>query len=291
VQLSSWEAAAVALKTVIYAATLGAAGAMFFLRYNAAFTADAPRLTIRRLVRGLAMLAVAAGAAHIMVTAASMSGGVAGMVDGSLVRMILQTGAGRANAIRAIGVLLAAIGATAPRPPWWALLGAAVAATSFAWTGHVHSLGGYMFPLLLLGLHLLGAAFWLGALAPLEIIAREGDLSLTAATAARFGAAAVFVVGVLIAAGATLLWLLLGGFGDVLGGTYGRLAVLKLVFVAGLLALAAFNKLRLTPRLFEGDAGAARSLRTSIRFELLSALLVLTATAVLTSTAGPPALE
>jgi putative copper resistance protein D len=289
--LSPWDAAAVALKTVTYAATFGAAGAVFFLRYNAAFIADAPRLTVRRMVRSLAVLAVAAGAAHIMVTAASMSGGAAGMRDSSLIRMVLQAGAGRANAIRAIGILLAAIGVRPQRPASWALLGAAMAATSFAWTGHAHSLDPNVYPVLLLGLHLLAAAFWLGALAPLGLVARDGDLAKIGAAAARFGAAAVFVVIGMIAAGATLLWLLLGGFADLPGSTYGRFAALKLVLVAGLLGLAAFNKLRLTPRLLDGDAGAVRSLRTSIRCELLFGALILTVTAALTTLAGPPALE
>jgi putative copper export protein len=47
----------------------------------------------------------------------------------------------------------------------------------------------------------------------------------------------------------------------------------------------------LTPRLLHGDAGAARRLRTSIRFELLFGALILTVTAALTTLAGPPALE
>jgi copper resistance protein D len=288
---SSWDAAAVAVKTVTYAATFGAAGAVFFLRYNAAFIADAPRLTVRRMVRGLAVLAVAAGAAQIMLTAASMSGGAAGMHDSSLIGMVRQAGAGRPNAIRAIGILLAAIGVRPQRPPSWALLGAAMAATSFAWTGHAHSLGPHVYPVLLLGVHLLAAAFWLGALVPLGLVARDGDLAKIGAASARFGALAVFVVIGMVAAGATLLWMLLGGFGDLPGSAYGRFAALKLVLVAGLLCLAAFNKLRLTPRLLHGDAGAVRSLRTSIRFELLFGALILTVTAALTTLAGPPALE
>jgi putative copper export protein len=289
--MSFWDAAAVAVKTLTYAATFGAAGAVFFLRYNADFIADRPRHAIRRMVCGLAVLAVAGGAVHVMVTAASMSGGAVGMRDSSLIRMVLQAGAGRANAVRAIGILFAAAGVLPRRPPPWALFGAAIAATSFAWTGHAHSLSPNVFPVVLLGLHLLAAAFWLGALVPLALVARHGDLAKIAAASARFGAAAVFVVVGMIAAAATLLWLLLGGVGELPGSTYGRIAALKLVFVAGLLCLAAFNKLRLTPRLLEGDAGAARSLRTSIRFELLSAALILTVTAALTTVAGPPALE
>ncbi len=289
--LSHWDAAAIVVKTLAYAGTLGAAGAVFFLFYNGALVPDAQRLTVRRLVWSLAVLAVAAGVAQLLVTAGSMSGEAAGMWDGSLIRMVLQAGPGRVNLISAVGLLLAAIGVRPQRPAWWALPGALLAATSFAWTGHAHALPANALPVLLLGVHLLGVAFWLGALAPLEVVARAGDLSCIAAAAARFSAAAVGVVAVLIAAAATLLWLLLGGFGEIWGSGYGRWVTLKLVFVAGLLSVAARNKLRLTPRLRGGDAGAVRSLRAAIRLELLFGILALAVTATLTTVAGPPALD
>jgi copper resistance protein D len=286
-----WDAAAIALKALTYAATLGAAGAVFFLGYDGRLITSAHRLRIRRLVLGLALLSMLAGAGQIMVSAASMSGAAAGMWDGSLLRMVWQAGAGRANAARAIGLLPAVLWASADRPSWPALLGAALAATSFAWTGHARSLSPDSIPILLLGVHLLGVAFWLGALLPLLIVARDGDLPRIAAAAARFGAAALIVVGVLMAAGTALLWLLLGDVAALWGSTYGRFVMLKLMFVACLLCLAAFNKLRLTPRLRGGDARAARSLRTSIRLELLAGMLILTVTAAFTTLAGPPALD
>jgi putative copper resistance protein D len=286
-----WDAAAIVLKTLTYAATLAAAGAVFFLHYGRPFITSAHRLRIRHLVLGLALLSLLAGAAQIMVSAGSMSGAAAGMWDGSLLRMVWQAGAGRANAARAIGLLLAVLLVLPDRPSGWALLGAALAATSFAWTGHARALSPDAIPVLLLGVHLLGVAFWVGALVPLLIVARDGDLSRMAAAASRFGAAAIFVVGVLMAAGTALLWLMLGNVTALWGSTYGRYVMLKLTFVACLLSLAAFNKLRLTPRLRGGDARAARSLRTSIRLELLSGLSILAVTATLTTLTGPPALD
>jgi putative copper resistance protein D len=256
-----WDAAAIALKTLAYAATLGVAGAVFFLRYNGPLITSAHRLGIRQLVLGLALLSVLAGAAHIMVSAASMSGAAAGMWDGSLLRMVWQAGAGRANAARAIGLLLAVLLISPDRASGWALLGAALAATSFAWTGHARSLSPDAIPILLLSVHLLGVAFWLGALLPLLIVARDGDLPRMAAAASRFGAAAIFVVAVLMAAGTALLWMLLGSVTALWGSTYGRYVMLKLTFVASLLSLAALNKLRLTPRLRGGDVRAAMRLQ------------------------------
>ena len=288
---SLWDAAAIALKTLTYAATLGAAGAVFFLRYEGMLIRSADRLRIRRLVLGLALLSVLAGAAQVVVSAGSMSGAAAGMWDGSLLRMVWQAGAGRANTARAIGLLPAVFVGLPDRPSWPALLGAALAATSFAWMGHARALSPDAVPILLLGVHLLGVAFWLGALLPLLIVARDGDLPRIAAAAARFGAAAVIVVGVLVAAGTALLWLLLGGVAALWGSTYGRFVMVKLMFVACLLCLAALNKLRLTPRLRGGDGRAVRSLRTSIRLELLAGMLILTVTAAFTTLAGPPALD
>ena len=289
--LNHWDAAVIGVKTVAYAATLGATGAVFFLRYGGALIADAQRLTIRRLIFGLAVLSMAAGAAHVVVLAGSMSGEAAGMWDGSLLRMGLQGSAGRAAAIRAMGLVLAVLGVLPERPAWWALFGAAAAATSFAWTGHAHALHPDAIPMLLLGVHLLGVAFWLGALAPLGVVARGGDSSRIAAAAARFGAVAVFVVGGLIAAAVILLWLMLGGFSQIWASDYGRYITLKLALVAGLLSLAAFNKLRLTPRLQAGDPAAVRGLQASIAVEMLLAVLILAITATLTTVAGPPALD
>jgi putative copper export protein len=287
---NQWAAALIGVKALGYAGTLGAAGAVFFLGYAASLLANAELLRTRRLALAFAALSVAAGAAHIVMTAGSMSGAAAGMWDGSLIRMVWQAGEGRALEIRTIGLSVAALAMLMHRPAAWGLLGAAMAATSFAWTGHAQSLSPRVVPVLLLGAHLLAVAFWLGALAPLEMLAREGNARL-AAVAERFSAVAVFVVAGLIVAAAPLLWLLLGGFAELWRSTYGRTIALKLAFVAGLLSLAAFNKLRLTPRVKAGDVEALRSLRTSIRLEMCLGVMILAVTATLTTVAGPPALD
>jgi copper resistance protein D len=288
---NQWAAALIGVKTIGYAGTLGAAGAVFFLGYAGNLIANTELLRIRRLVLACAFLSAAAGAAHVVMTAGSMSGEAAGMWDGSLVRMVWQAGEGRALEIRVIGLLLAALAVRERGPAAWGLLGAAMAATSFAWTGHAHSLSPRVLPVLLLGAHLLGVAFWMGALTPLDFVARAGTASRIAAVAERFSAAAVFVVAGLILVAAPLLWFLLGGFAELWRSSYGRCIALKLAFVAGLLSLAAFNKLRLTPRLRTGDADAVLSLRTSIRLEMWLGIMALAVTATLTTVAGPPALD
>jgi putative copper export protein len=165
-----------------------------------------------------------------------------------------------------------------------------MAATSFAWTGHARLLAHAVAPFVL-GVHLMGAAFWLGALVSLRIVARDGDMPRLAHVTARFGVSALYVVALMVAAALCLLSMMLGGVAQLWSSDYGRVAMLKVGLVAVLLCLAAFNKLLLTPRLLGGDAGAARSLNISVGVELLLGGLILAATAALTTIAGPPALE
>jgi putative copper export protein len=291
VVLSAWDAALIAVKTIAYASTLGSAGAVFFLGLCGGSASGTERRRIRFIVLGLSILSICAAAARILVSAASMSGEPAGMLDGSLIHMLWQAGAGRTTVVLACGLALSMLGALSARLSWPAFLGASMAATSFAWSGHARSLNPDGLPMLLLGIHLLGVAFWLGALLPLLIVAGADDLGRIAATVARFGAVALYVVGGLVAAGVSLVCMMLGGATELWSSAYGRYFVLKLAFVACLLCLAAFNKLRLTPRLLRGDARAAGGLRASIRFELLFGALILAVTATLTTVTGPPALD
>jgi copper resistance protein D len=250
---------------------------------------DRPK--IRNAVGSLSILAIVGGGAQIVVSAGSMSDAASGMWDGSLLRMIWRAGAGRAVAIRDVGLVLAALGIARQRPYWWSPAGAVAAASSFACIGHARALSPGLPPILLVSIHLLGVAFWLGGLVALFIVTRARDVAAVAAAVTRFGTAALMVVGVLVAAGVGLLWLLLGDFTELWRSAYGRYVMLKLAFVTALVCLAAFNKLSLTPRLRAGDTRALQALRFSIRLELLAGVLILLTTAALTTVTGPPALD
>jgi copper resistance protein D len=174
-----------------------------------------------------------------------------------------------------------------PRYRVLALTGAAIASISFSGIGHVHASPNSA-PTLLLCIHLLCAAFWLGALAPLLIVGRGGNDSQIAAVAARFGKLALGLVVLLLSAGAALLWTLIGNGMQFWNSDYGRLMVLKLLAVAALLSIAALNKLYLTPRLLNGDAKAMIQFRRTVHTELVIGALILLITASLTTITGPP---
>jgi putative copper export protein len=291
VTIGIWDGLAVIVKAALYAATFGAAGAVFFLSYSHSLLAPLDRAVIGRRALGLIGVSLAASIVRVLVTAASMSGDASDMFDSGLVSMVWRAGEGRAIVARAAGFLLVLPSlASHRRPAVLGVPGAALAATSFAWVGHGHATVSDL-AVVLIGVHLLGGAFWVGALGPLWLLTLRQDVRTLASTAARFGNAALAAVGLLILAGLTVLSILLGEVSELWRSGYGRIACVKLALVACLLAFAALNKLRLTPRLIAGDGRAVRTLRRSIAAEMLLAGCIFIATAALTTLTGPPTLH
>lgn len=288
-EFSGWDAAAVCAKAVTYAATLGAAGAIFFLAYNASLLHELLRSRIRRLIGLLLLASALASCARILLSGASMSGELGGMFDSGFVGMVLGAGEGRATGMRMAGLALAALAIRSnPRFRALALLGAVTASISFAGVGHIRGLLPNAVPLLLLCMHLLCAAFWLGALGPLLIAARAGSDTHVALLASRFGKLALGVVLLLLAAGAGVLWSVIGGAAQFWSSDYGRMLALKLLVVAALLGVAGVNKLYLTPQLLSGHAKAVVQFRRSVTTEMVIGALILLITATFTTIAGPP---
>jgi copper resistance protein D len=288
-ELSGWDAAAVGAKAITYAATLGAAGAIFFLAYCGSLLQEPQRSRIRRLIGTLVLASAVASCARILLTAATMSGDLAGMFDMTFTRMILGAGEGIATGIRLAGLALAALALrSSPRFQRLALVGAAPASMSFAGIGHVHALWPSIAPSVFLCLHLLCAAFWLGALAPLWITAQDRNESQIAAVALRFGQWALGVVTLLLGAGAILLWTLIGHAAPFWSSDYGRMMAIKLLLVAALLGIAAMNKLYLTARLLRGHARAFVQFRRAVQAEMVLGALILLITATFTTVTGPP---
>ena len=285
-----WDIAAAAVKTALYAATLLAAGGAFFLAHSGRMLDEGERRLIGRRVERWLIVAIVASAARILVTAGSLADGLPGMLDTKLIHMVWHSGEDSAAITRVAGLLLAARAANSIRPAGaLAAVGGASAAMSFAWVGHAHATGD-PWTTACIALHLVAVAFWIGALGPLALLTRTGDPRRAGAAAARFGRIALAVVSVLAAAGLIALSRFLGHASALWDSAYGRTMCVKLVLVAGLLSLAAFNKFRLTPRLLAGDAAAAHSMRRSIHAEMALAAAILLTTAVLTTLFGPPAL-
>jgi putative copper resistance protein D len=289
--ITAWDVAAVLIKAVTYGTTLAAAGGLLFLVYSTQLIATAQVRRIRGWLRYCTLAALVLSLLRISVLAGSTGESLADMFNLAMVRLVLRSGEARATGLRVVGLsLLATTLFSHRRPAGPALVGALLAVISFAGIGHAFATGRGAL-VCLLTVHLVCVAFWLGALPPLWLIARDGEHSILASVAGRFGSIAAWVVALLILAGATLGAIFLGSPAELWTSGYGRLLSLKIAAVTGLLALAARNKLRVTPRLQAGDAAGVQVLRRSIKFEMLLGALILIVTATFTTVTGPTAVE
>jgi putative copper resistance protein D len=273
------------VRAIHFAATLTVAGIMIFRGYVAepAFRTATQESIVAAVVRvRLAWLAwislavaVVSGAAWLVVLAQQLSDGtVTAVLRDGIVRIVLtRTGFGADWMVRfGLAALLAVL---LPFGFAWgrglAALIAAGLAGSLAFAGHAVASPGVAGLVHLVAdiLHLIAAAAWLGALAPLamllhaverEITGREPDKSPNGATVAiareatrRFSNLGVVSVGTLVATGIVNSWMLVGDVAGLVDTDYGRLLAVKIALFGVMVAIAAVNRLRLTPRLLQAD--------------------------------------
>ncbi len=193
--------------------------------------------------------------------------------------------------VRALAALAALVVLTL-RPGWRApaALGA-VAMASLAWMGHGPSSEGaarwvHLFADIA---HVLAAGVWLGALPMFAGLLWEARRQPAAVAEPLFrvlhgfGGVGAASVAVIVASGLVNTWFLVGppGIARLFTTLYGGLLTAKLVLFAGMLALAATHRFRLTPALGaalgEGrDLPAALArLRRSVALETVLGLAVL----------------
>ena len=279
--------ASVAVKSLAYLASLAAAGSSLAFVGLTKLDADTAR-RVRRLGAASALAAALFSLALVPMGVIFLNGGAAAdAFDPILTRMVVEGPLGESLAVRVAGLALILLLVVENRVARLAAVpGALLVCASFAFRGHVLA-----DPRLVLGIlvtvHILGICFWLGAFFPLHRMARYASQGEVGAAAEEFGRKAVWVVGGLATAGVGLLVVLTQNPFQALSIPYGQLMVVKLTLFVPLLALAAFNKLRLTPALLIGDVAARSRLGRSIELEFTVACAIVVTTATLTTIASP----
>ena len=276
--------AIVAKATGYGAALLAMGGVLFTVIFAKRAEASVLRLA-RKLAVGAALVGLAVLAVRFGIRAARISGmGLEGAMDPMMLGFVWESPLGTAAIWRGIGEL-AILAIVVPRMgKWIALAGSVAVAISFAQVGH--ALGDPRAALAsLLVLHLLAAAFWVGALIPLR---RAALTSAGADILHSFGTTAAYGVAALIVAGTTLAWLLSGSVTALFGTAYGLGLLLKVAIVAVLLGFAALNKVKLVPAVRAEEPGAIHALQRSISMEISAVAVILLATATITIVMTPP---
>jgi putative copper resistance protein D len=312
-------------RAVHFAATMLVAGVAFFViviaepAFSPAKRDTGMAAVVRGRLRWIAWLslalAVLSGAAWLVLTAAEMSGQPPAQVfsQNVLPTVLLQTDFGRDWLARFVlaGVLAAAFGPLLspqrPPPPWIkaiVMIAAAALVGSLAWAGHAiggQGVEGILHPAADV-LHLIAAAAWVGALVPLALLlqkaGRNQDSLAVARTATlRFSTLGIASVATLAVTGLVNSWYLVGNLAALVGTDYGRLLIAKVVVFFAMVAIAAVNRLRLTPRIVQesnvhdtnlaGAQRAVRQLRSNAAIEAAAGAAVIGIVAVLGTT--PPA--
>jgi copper(I)-binding protein len=263
---------AAGVKAILYAAALCGAGAALVRATLASAWGDAPMQSIARWA-GAALAFTAAMNATLFVVR------LGNYWDVATLAAIFLSPLGLALALYFVAGVWLASGTSRP-------IGVAPALSviiAFAVSGHASASSALLAAIM--ALHVGAAAWWIGGLWHLLRAAKTLEAPDFANLVARFSGLALWVVGALVAAGgATAAWLLQFSFDP--ARDYDRGLALKLGLAVVLLAVAAYNKFVLTPRLAHSLASQP-ALRRSIIGELSLISCILAATASLTTFTSP----
>jgi putative copper resistance protein D len=277
-----WTLAAIVAKFALYIGVLAAAGTVL-----AAFVFRLDQY--RRLALGFACLGICGTILVFSLRGANLTGDASGMIDIEMLGLLWSTPVGTALALRLVGLALLITGLFfGSLGLWVSVFGGILAIWSFDHVGHVSSRE-TTFLDIALTVHLVAVAFWIGILTPLKRMASTAaTYPIAAQVGHRFGQIAFVVVPLLIIAGGYMGYALVGSISALFWTGYGQVLILKVALVAALLGLAAYNKWRFIPGLQTGDTKAGAHLKKSLTIEWVAVLLILVATAVLTTNSTLP---
>jgi putative copper export protein len=275
------EVLAAAIKFVLYAGALTGAGTAFAAASLGSRLQDASRSAPKLIAVG-AGLTLAAAIGNLLILIMRLGGSF----DEPTLSAIAETPTSTAAALQIAGALglLAFCGLGGLGWLLRIVAGAAVIA-SFAVNGHASSVD--LLASVIAFVHVFAASWWSGALLLLSIACARLPAQPLSELVHVFSRFAMAFVGNLIAAGILLILSLVDFSRPDWLSPYAQLLAVKVALAAGVLGLATYNKLRLTPRLSNGDSAAIGALRRSIQAELLVIAGVLTATAILTTYTSP----
>jgi copper resistance protein D len=263
---------------------------------------DGFRIRLTRIVWAALAVAMISGTAWLIFLAAEIGGlPFTEAVSQGLVRTVLtRTAFGDDWMLRLEMALLLAVLLLLPKPnPGFAsatdmtcaMLAAGLAA-SLAWAGHAAATEGLDGTIHRASdaLHLVAAGAWLGALWPLAILlaaARQAGDPVSAAIAhqvtRRFSILGMVSVAVILVSGIINTYEILGMLAFSIGTDYNRLLLGKIGLFFAMLAIAAVNRRRLTPRLSDehDQKRAMRQLQLNSLTEAGLGVLILAIVAVL----------
>lgn len=254
-------------RLVIYLGLFVGAGGAFFMAWMGPSLTRGPRVVgVIASVIGLAALALSVGLQGLDALALSP----ASLSDEAVWSAGARGSFGWSAMIAAVALSFGLLsfrrrGVYAKALSLGALLGIGLA---LAMTGHAATATPRWLTAPAVFLHGVSLAFWIGSLVPLALLMRAPrEVAIDVLT--RFSRVIPFAVATLLASGLLLAIVQLERPNALWTTDYGRVLAIKLVLVLLLLAIALWNRLRLTPQVEKGGARSRNRMRRSIVAELV----------------------
>ncbi len=275
------ELVAALTKLLLYTGSLWAAGAsLAFASLNGRLGAVGA-LAAPLIKRG-AWIALIAAVISVIILVFRLGG----ELNGPTVSAIAETPAGPAILLQFAGaVLILGFADAKGLKSLFRVVGAVALLAAFGVNGHSASVdvtaGAVVF------LHVLAASWWLGALLLLQPACTLLPRDQLAGLIKWFSMYAMAIVSVLLTAGVFVVLALIDFSREDWLTPYAQSLALKILLALLLVAMAIWNKLRITPQLKQDNARGVRALHHSIGIELGLVAGVLAATAWLTTFTSP----
>lgn len=282
----AWEVLGAFARGLAYSGTLLAAGGGFFLVL--AHDGGRDRRRLARVVTVAAVVGAGGVVAALPVGAALATGqGLDAITRPGVAEQVLADGVWASQLLAVAGLALVLVflrrpGSTAAVA---VVSGAALAAGSFALSGHTRTTSPAWLSTGADVVHVISAAAWFGGvvLLGLTLHARKATPDPVAAgrVVTRFSRVATVAVLAVGAAGFALGWAHVRTPGALFGTAYGRLLLAKMAVVGVVAAAGAYNHFRLVPALEKAPRKATVLLARTVRVEGLGMVVALAFTAVL----------
>lgn len=244
-------------RVVGYLGLLLAAGLVVFaaLFLTADPGADRPRRRLTATARAAAAVAAVAWLAALPITAVYLRGGGSGLLsEGATWAALPLTEYAVAAAVAgglALAVTLLGGGPVSRQRRAATAVTAALAVMAPSLVGHTRAASPELLVIGTDALHLLAGGVWLGGLAGLALTlpALAGLGTSAAEVLTRFSTAAAGLLAALVTTGSLLVWRIFGSWTALFDTGYGRLVIAKIGVALAAVAIAAWNRWSLLPRL------------------------------------------
>ncbi|MCX5462987.1 copper resistance CopC/CopD family protein [Alcaligenes parafaecalis] len=212
------------------------------------------------------------------------------LLSGTAWKTAASTSMGLAVLLGWTALACAALSWTLPHPKkqkWLAVLALILLGGSLAASGHASTAEPAWLSRPSVWLHVVAVTLWIGSFLPLAYTLKQGQESRLLAMFSRWIPAVLLI---LTLSGAALIYVQFDQLSSLWESAYGQVLGIKLILVALLLGLGAYNRYRLTQAVLQQDSHARQAMRRVIRLEYLLVVLILAVVALWRFTPPPRAL-